>query len=269
MSPKKARADRERVVWTGVLVLCLVSLAVHAGIRAAMVLSLRQQLAKDDKAELKAREQEVREEEAQFQEAVAEAARAVPEGRAAKARAEEFQRRQRMEESFAQSPEEKRLLEMARLSRESSLGAVGVLEELAKQASPPSSGIRIRHEGKWFAVEVAVPLSKIPVDTRGGKQDPEEWHRAARWAVAGIIRDLFAFGAALNLQSVEVSVQKRVDVSRDSVAHETRQEYLELYRARLASRSDNPEAWLTLGRPEVLRLMSVQHDEFGRIMPRR
>jgi hypothetical protein len=267
--PKKAGADRERLISISVLVLCLVSLAVHVGIRAAMVLSLKHQLKKDAPAELQAREQEVREDEAQFQAALADAAGAVQEGRAAKVRAEEFRRRQGMEESFAQSLEEKRLLEMARLSRESSLGKVGVLEELAKLASPRSSGIRVRREGKWSSMELAVPLSEVPVDTRGGRQDTEDLHRAVRWTVAGIIRDLFAFGAAQDLQSVEVAVLKRVDVSRDSAVPETRQEYLEFYRAGLASRSSNPEVWLSIGRPDVLRMMSVQHDEFGRIMPRR
>lgn len=250
-------------------IVCLVSLAVHAGIRGAMTFSLKQKLAQEAQAELAARQQAVQAAEERFQAEVAAAAQAVQEGAAAKARAEEFSRRQRMEEEFAQTPQEKRLLEMARVSRESSLGPLGVLEELARLASPRSSGIRVRHEGRWYSVEVAAPLSEIPLDTHGGRQDAVDLHRAVRYGVAGIIRDLFAFGAPHDLQSVEVAVLKRVEISREAAVLQTRQEYRELYRAGLASRSSRPEVWMTIGRPEVLRMMTVRRDEFQRVSPRR
>jgi len=268
MSPKNSSADRARLISVGVLILCLASVAGHLAIRVAMVGTLSRKLGKATQTELAGLVQAKQDAEAKFQAALLDAEAAVREGRAEKVRAQEFQRRQAMEAGFAQSPGEKRLLEMAKVSQDPSLDPAGRLQKLAKLASPKSSGVRVSPVKKGYMVEVAVPLSSIQAETHGGRRDTNDVHREVRRVVAGIMRDLFGFGAAAGLQSVEVSCQQQVEVRGAGLGAEKRQEYRELYRAKLEPPSPANFNWLAMNRIEILPWAHVTNDEFTRMVSR-
>jgi hypothetical protein len=268
MSPKQTSADRAQLLFFGVLILCLASVGGQIAIRIALSRTLERKLAQTARGGREAHEQAVKDSEAKFQAALVEAEAAVPEGRAEQARAQEFERRQAMDAAFAKSPLEKRLKEMAQLGQDSSLDPAARLQKLAKLASPKGSGVRVSRAKKAYAVEVAVPLPAIQIEDHGGKTDTADRHRETQRAAAGIMRDLFAFGAASGLQSVEVSCQQVVEVRGGGSLDSDRREYLELYRAKLEPRSAPSEGWGRTSRTEALRLMRVMHDEFGRVVAR-
>jgi hypothetical protein len=268
MSPKQTSADRAQLLFIAVLILGLVSVAAHIGIRVALARTLTRKLAKATRTAIEQHEQAVKDSEAKFQAALLDAEAAVQEGRAGQVREQEFARRQAMDPALAKSAAEKRLLEMATEGQDRSLDAAARLQKLAKLASHKGSGVRVTKEKKGYSVEVAFPLSSIQIDAHGGKVDTSDRHREVRRVVAGIMRDLFAFGASSGLQAVEVSCQNLVKVREGGTAQD-RNEYLELFRARLEPRSPQSFDWGTMSRTEVLGSIRVIHDEFGRITTRR
>lgn len=271
MSPKKSSAGGGQLLLIGALILCLATLAVHAGIQLALTARLTRKLAQATQAERDRREQAKKESETKFQAALADAEASVQEGRAGQARAQEFQRRQALDPALANSPDEKRLLEMQKLGQDDSLEPATRLQKLAKLAAPKGSGVRVTAEKKKsYSIEVAIPMKAIQaqVETRGGRMDTRDLHREMRRVVAGVMRDLFAFGASSGLQAVEVSCQQIVEV-RSGGTGDKSQEYRELYRAKWAPHAPANYNWLALSRTEVIPMMTTTKDEFARMVDRK
>jgi hypothetical protein len=268
MSPKQTSGDRAQLLFIGVLILCLASVAAQIGVQVARLRTFSHKQAKAAELQKEQHEQAVKDSEAKFQAALLDAEAAVQEGRAAKVREQEFARRQAIDPALAKSAAEKRLLEMAKVGQDGSLEAADRLQKLAKLASPKGSGVRVSKTKKAYSVEVAFPLSSVQVDAHGGRTDTADRRREMVRAVAGIMRDLFAFGAASGLQAVEVSCQNLVKY-RDGGTTQDRSEYMELFRARLEPHSPQGMDWGTISRTEVLGSMRVMRDEFARISVRR
>jgi len=252
---KSRRAmEREELVFYAVVVGCALTVLIHLLVQVGLSISAGRKYDRKEKFLEAGQALKVVEDEEQYAEEMKIVTSGQTEDRAAKKRAEEFEKRQNFDPAYAQSEQEKNLLEMKKLGESPEGSANEVLTKIAKLDSPPKSEVQIFENGA--RLDIAFP-HKEAIKAAQKIFPKYPIYKAVRLTAAGILKDLMVLGAPRGVNRVTVRCQDFV-----SVTNATGEEKKEIRNLLVVSGTKAGTDWSKISRFEVEKFWQKQKDEY-------
>ncbi|HUT53049.1 MAG TPA: hypothetical protein VM658_06635 [bacterium] len=252
--------EREKVILLGAIIACAATILIHLLIQVVGAVQFHGKVKQELQALKNTRMLQVNENQAKFEQELELAKRAQGENLAGKHRDEEFARRQRLDPAFGRSETEKAMLKMKAIGEDAELAPADAVKKIAKLACPPGSGIGVYPENNGIRVEIAFPYKAV-VDAHPDLLNylPGYYYEVQKMA-AGIMKDVFAFGAGRGISGLTITCQNLERVKKQGT---TTREIRDLF---IVYGSPGGRDWLRLSRPEIENVWNKRRDQFPALL---